>query len=461
MILQEGYQEDIMKKKIIIVSVIIISVTLIALKFIPKKDISTSYGFTEIERGDIINTVSSTGELNPVSTVDVGTQVSGIIDNVLVDFNDNVVKGQLLAVIDTFVLATQLTDAKAAADRAKAQYDLAVLEHDNNVALFNKEMIAKYTLDKSETNMRSTKASWITAEAALKRAKRNLSYAMIKSPINGKVIHRNVEIGQTVAASYSTPTLFTIAEDLSKMEMLAVIDESDIGLIKEGINVTFEVPAYTDRTFSGRVSQIRLQPEIVSNVVMYTAVIQADNSDGALMPGMTATVDFLLDEARDVLMVSNSALSFKPNPEMMEQFRASRKDRTRKNRTEGTDKSEQPHYHDDRKTPDSLVTMDANLSNSRDTLQNNAPSERMDKMPENAALLWYLDDNGVVSAIPVIKGVTDGKNCQVSAMHGDLHEGMKIINKINDSKGSNQKDSTQKSNIFMQQGPGGMGGRRP
>ncbi len=272
-----------------------------------------AYQFKEITKGDVVNTVSSTGTLEAVSTVEVGTQVSGIIDKLYVDFNDIVKKGQLLAVLDTVLLNASLKDAQANMEKAEAQYELAQADLDRYKPMFEKGLISESEFLTTQVSVKTERANLKSAEVALQRATQNLNYAFIKSPINGTIIQRSVEEGQTVAASMSTPTLFIIAEDLSKMEIHAQVDESDIGMIKDGQSVEFDVQSYPDLKFTGQVRQIRLQPTTESNVVTYTVVVDTENKDNILLPGMTATIDFIIEESRDVLLVPNIALRYQPS----------------------------------------------------------------------------------------------------------------------------------------------------
>ncbi len=281
------------------------------------------YEFTTIERGDLENVISGTGTLSPVGTVEVGTQVSGTIEEIFVDFNDDVKQGQVLARLDTTMLAAAVDDARAGVLKAEAQCDQAVSDYQRDRELFEKKFVTEVQNQTSKTNMEIAKAALLSAQAGLKRAYANFRYAVITSPIDGKVIQRNVEPGQTVAASFSTPTLFLITEDLSKMEILGLVDESDIGQIVEGMTVRFTVEAHWDKTFHGTVRQIRLQPETIQNVVNYTVVIDAPNEDGLLYPGMTATIDFISERVEDTLLVLNKALRVQPTDEMRKQMRAS------------------------------------------------------------------------------------------------------------------------------------------
>jgi HlyD family secretion protein len=278
------------------------------------------FTFVTVTRGRLDTTISSTGTMNPVGSVDVGTQVSGKIDRIMVDFNDTVRKGQVLAVLDTTLLAASVHDAEANIAKAQAAYDQAKNLYERNIVMYQNNYISESDLISFRTQMEAARADLESAQIALKRARTNLGYAVIRSPISGKVIYKNVQEGQTVAASLSTPTLFTIAEDLSRMEIYALVDESDIGKILPGQRVRFTVEAYPDKTFSGEVRQIRLQPTTVQNVVNYTVVVEAGNEDMLLLPGMTATVEFLPEPAPETLLIPNSALRFQPTAEMLQKY---------------------------------------------------------------------------------------------------------------------------------------------
>ncbi len=270
-----------------------------------------------VERGEILTTITSSGTLDPVATVDVGTQVSGIIDRIYVDFNDTVEKGQLIAELDRTFLAGALDEALASRNRARALYDLAEAEYRRNEPLYKKGFLSEQEFTKIRTDYLSQQATLQSAEASVKKARINLQYATITSPIKGTVIQRNIEVGQTVAASFSAPTLFVIAEDLRRMQILASVDEADIGEIHRLQEVRFTVQAFPDRNFLGVVEQVRLQPTVEQNVVTYTVVIETDNKDGLLLPGMTATVDFVVAKAENALLVPNAALRFRPQQDTL------------------------------------------------------------------------------------------------------------------------------------------------
>jgi HlyD family secretion protein len=384
--------------------IVVVVIGLIIFNAVNSKDISNQYVFDKIKRGNLINTVSSTGTINAVSTVEVGTQVSGIIDKIYVDFNDQVHKGQLMAVLDTVLLKTTLMDAQANMEKAKAQLEEAQADYDRNLPLFQKKLISEAEFLPIQIQLKTQKANLISAQASLERAQRNLRYAFIHSPINGTVIQRNVEEGQTVAASLQAPVLFVIAEDLSKMEIHAQVDESDIGMIKEGQKVTFTVQAYPDKTFNGVVRQIRLQPTTVQNVVNYTVIIDAANNDNLLLPGMTATIDFIVEERQDVLLVPNTALRFQPSQEAMQNYYS----------------REQKRFE---AMPDSLKNkMNFGGNFQRGQNAGNSSGQR----PKDIGRVWYLDNNHNLAMARFKTGATDGKETEILKSR-DLKDGMEVI----------------------------------
>jgi len=411
------------------------------------------YQFVEITRGNLENTVSATGTVNPVSTVEVGTQVSGIIDVLNVDFNDVVQKGQVLAVLDTSLLKAAVLDAQAQVDRTQALHDQAVADHRRNLPLFEKGFLSEQEFLPLEISVKTTRASLQSARVALGRAETNLGYAVIRSPIYGTVIQRAVEQGQTVAASLQAPVLFIIAEDLSQMEIHAQVDESDIGYIREGQAVRFDVQAHPDRMFSGIVKQVRLQPTTVQNVVNYTVIVDAPNPDGLLLPGMTATIDFIIEQREDVLLVSSAALRLQPTEEMRQDLR-----RRMQRGLEAT--------------PDSI----RNRTRAR-TARERSPGGGIIRDPfsgENSsgdvAALWFFDDDGRLNMIPIRKGATDGQQTEIvlldppadvaGAAPGEstgrrgnvkLQEGQQVISAIL----MNDKEESKASS------PSGMPFRRP
>jgi HlyD family secretion protein len=270
-----------------------------------------AYRTDPVTRGDVQQSVTATGTVNPVTTVQVGTQVSGTIKELYADFNSRVKKGQIIAQIDPTFYETQLAQAQANTDRADAAMRDAERILNQNKTLFARNLVAKNDYDAAVTGYDSAKAQLAQAKAALQTAATNLSYTKIFSPVDGIVISRNVDVGQTVAASFQTPTLFTIAQDLTKMQINTNVAESDIGVVQVGQDVEFTVDAYPDAQFKGRVWQKRQAPITVQNVVTYDVVIQVNNNDFRLMPGMTANVAIIIETKRNVLRITNASLRFR------------------------------------------------------------------------------------------------------------------------------------------------------
>ena len=260
----------------------------------------------------IATTISATGTLEPVDQVEVGTQVSGDISKIYVDFNTKVKKGQVIAELDKSKLRATLTQAEIAYKSAQADYNYKESTYNRVKKLSESNSASAVELETAEYNMNSAKLAVERSENEVNQAKLNLSYATIKSPISGVVLKRAVEVGQTVAASMSTPTLFVIAKDLSQMKVMADVDEADIGQVKAGQRVEFTVDAYQDDKFSGTVQEVRLSPTTTSNVVTYTVVISAENPDQKLLPGMTATCTIVTQEVKDALSIPVKALKFSP-----------------------------------------------------------------------------------------------------------------------------------------------------
>ncbi len=265
------------------------------------------YVTLNISRGDMRYVVTATGEINPVNTVSVGSQVSGTIQEIAVDYNSRVKKGDLLLTIEPSVLQASVDESRAALDAAQSKLNLAKNNYERDSTLYKDGFIARAEMEESQANYEQAIQMVKQAESQYERAVTNLGYATITSPVDGTVIARKVDKGQTVAASFQTPDLFEIAEDLSKMQIETAVSEADIGVIHEGQNVTFTVDAYPQKKFNGVVRQIRLSPTTTSNVVVYTVVIDVDNADLSLMPGMTAFVTILISEAKDVWKTQNAA----------------------------------------------------------------------------------------------------------------------------------------------------------
>lgn len=273
----------------------------------------TAYETTTVVKGNISTTVTATGTIEPVTSVDVGTQVSGIVSHIYVDYNSEVKAGQVIAELDRTNLISELTSQRANLTSAQSTYDYQRANHERYKALYDKGLISANDYEQARLSYVQAEQQLTSAQQNVKRAETNLGYATITSPINGIVLNKAVEEGQTVAASFSTPTLFTIAQDLTDMRVIADIDEADIGEVKEGQRVVFTVDAFPNDSFEGCVTQVRQQATTESNVVTYEVVISAPNADLKLKPGLTANVTIYTLEKNDVLTVSAKALRFTPN----------------------------------------------------------------------------------------------------------------------------------------------------
>ena len=268
--------------------------------------------------GDITKTITANGTINPVNVIEVGAQVSGRIEKIFVDYNDQVKKNQRLAELDTSILKKEVGEAESVMNKAKANLDLVDLNYQRTAELFKNNYIAKVELDQAETELKNVREEYNIAKSQYERAKINLSYAFINSPVSGVVISREVDIGQTVASSFSAPILFKIAEDLTKMQIETSVSEADIGSVKEGQTVEFTVDSYPNKVFEGYIKQIRLNPTTESNVVVYNVIIEIKNETGELMPGMTAYVTIPIGEVYDVKRIHTISLRFKPDARLLE-----------------------------------------------------------------------------------------------------------------------------------------------
>ncbi len=273
---------------------------------------------TKAGRSTISNSVTATGTVEPVIKVDVGTQVSGIIDKIYVDYNSEVTKGQVIAEMDKVNLEAELLSKEAVLESSKVEYEYQQKNYSRSKTLYEKQLISDTEFETATYNYEKAKSSYDSNRSDMVKVRRNLEYAIITSPIDGVVINRAVEEGQTVAAGFSTPTLFTIANDLTQMRVIADVDEADIGQVEEGQNVKFTVDAYPEDVFEGTVTQVRLEATVTSNVVTYEVVISAYNPDLKLKPGLTANVTIYTLERLNVLTVPSKALRFVPEAELLE-----------------------------------------------------------------------------------------------------------------------------------------------
>ena len=383
-------------------------------------DETGSYRFVTVERGDLESVVAATGTLDAVTTVQVGTQVSGIVSEILVDYNDRVEAGQVIARIDPTLLEIAVREARADLERSQAQMRHAQGEFQRLRSLHGDGIVSEADFQMAQYELEVAAAA-SSAEIRLEKARQNLSYATIYAPISGTVVERDVDVGQTVAASLSAPELFEIAGDLSSMRILASVDESDIGGIDDGQRARFTVQAFPDLTFEGVVRQVRLQSTTQENVVNYTVVIDVDNSDGRLLPGMTATVDFLVESAVDVLTVPNAALRFRATEEMWTEWRESSGDR---------DRSSRP----------------------------GAGQRASGQKRAGVTLLWSVDDHGALAATPVSVGISDGQSTEIRTRDPQAIEpGSRIIAGVTQASGGDTSSPFQSAQQSGRPGPPGPG----
>jgi HlyD family secretion protein len=380
------------KKRITVLAVTVVIAAAFAWAWAKySREEASPYRFATVERGDIRATVAATGALSAVTTVQVGTQVSGRVVEIHADFNDRVKKGQLIARIDPTLLEQAVRDAQAGLERSRAQFEQADIEYRRNLELFNGKVLTEIEFNTAKFARAVAAANVKSAQVALDRARQNLAYTEIFAPIDGIVVERNVDVGQTVAANFSAPQLFLIAKDLSRMQILASVAESDIGSIHEEQPVTFTVQAWPSDTFTGTVKKVRLQSTTTDNIVSYTVAIEVANPDGKLLPGMTASVDFITGEARSVLTVPNAALRFRPTQAMIASVR----------------------------TPRNAGTGDGARSSGAGSGRAGAH-----RAPD-AAVLWYLDAAGKLVRARVQTGLTDGQRTEVTGQ--GLEPGLEVI----------------------------------
>lgn len=303
------------KKALVIAAVAAIAVLAVWLLSGGKKEEKITFDTAAVAPANIMNSITATGTIEPVTSVTVGTQVSGIVSKLFVDYNSVVKKGQVIAELDKTNLMSQLNTAKTQLATAQSQLNYQTANYNRYKTLFEKGLVAADDFDNAKLSYTQAKEQMASAKEEVQRAQTNLGYATITSPIDGVVLSKSVEEGQTVAASFSTPELFTIAQDLTNMQVVADVDEADIGDVKEGERVSFTVDAYPDDTFEGEVKQVRQEATTTNNVVTYEVVISAPNADLKLKPGLTANVTIYTAERKGVLSVPSKALRFTPQKE--------------------------------------------------------------------------------------------------------------------------------------------------
>ena len=303
------------KKALVIAAVAAIAALAVWLLSGGKKEETITFDTAAVAPANIMNSITATGTIEPVTSVTVGTQVSGIVNKLFVDYNSVVKKGQVIAELDKTNLMSQLNTAKTQLATAQSQLNYQTANYKRYKTLFEKGLVAADDFDNAKLSYTQAKEQVVSAKEEVQRAQTNLGYATITSPIDGVVLSKSVEEGQTVAASFSTPELFTIAQDLTNMQVVADVDEADIGDVKEGERVSFTVDAYPDDTFEGEVKQVRQEATTTNNVVTYEVVISAPNADLKLKPGLTANVTIYTAERKGVLSVPSKALRFTPQKE--------------------------------------------------------------------------------------------------------------------------------------------------
>lgn len=452
-----------MKKylKYIIIAVLVIA-AIVAFTQIKKHKNKPEWRTDKPSNGTIREVVTATGSLNPYVLVEVGTEVSGKIAKIYKDYNDTVRKGELLAKLDTEILMTSLESARADVNKAAISRDEAKLEYDIRTELFQKDMTAEYEMKKAEYAYKQAQQNLANAQLRLQTAQKNLQNASITSPIDGVIVARNVNEGQTVAASFSSPTLFTIANNLDQMQITANVDEADIGKIKLEMPVEFTVDAYAGEQFNGSVQQIRLNSTTEQNVVSYSVIIDADNPEHKLLPGMTTNVSIIIQSKDNVLRVPETATRFSPTKEIWELFGLKWEDdlisNARKQAMEKAMAKMKPAGQDSLQAPGTR-TRTGKMPTAGDSARKAFTRHRgFDGPPmrgpngsgrSGSAMIWVLKDK-VPELIMVRTGVSDGAFVEIQ---GELDPATVIIT------GVNYKDAAQASgNSAIQRGPG-MGPR--
>ncbi len=394
------------KKTIIISSVVVIILAIAAFTFLKGDNAVIIEAKTvAAKKANVTTMVTATGTIEPTNQVDVGTQVSGVVEKIYVDYNSEVKEGQLIAELDKTNLKASLTQSQAAYDNAVSQRNYMKTIYDRQKSLFDNQVISKSDFDDAEYNYQTAKGTVTQRYSDLQSARTNLGYANIYSPIDGVVLSRAIDVGQTVAASFSTPTLFTIAQDLKEMQVEADVDEADIGYVKNGQRVEFTVDAYIGETFEGVVTQVRLDPTVTSNVVTYTVVIKADNPDLKLKPGLTATISIYTLELKDVLTAEAKAINFKPEREILATYN-------------------QQHE------------LEANNS----------------KRSRENTILWVLEADNSITPKTVTLGASDGVNVQILS---GISEGDKLVYSLKGVSKSEAGTAEKSESPFMPQRPGG------
>jgi len=403
--------------------------------FFNKKDDIAKVVTEKPQYGDISNSVTSTGTVQPVDTVMVGTQVSGTIQAMYADFNSKVKKGQLLAQIDKTVLAAQLQQIQANLASANSQLQYTQTNYERQSKLFNVGAVSKVDEETAQNAYRTAKAQVDNLQSQITAAKKNLSYTEIYSPIDGTVLSRNVNVGQTVAASFNTPTLFVIAKDLTKMQVQAAVDEADIGNVKVSQDATFTVDAFPDDVFKGYVKDIRLEPTVSANVVTYVTMIDAPNNEMKLKPGMTASVTIITKEDKNVLLIPAKALAFKPDSAQLKNYVIVRGHGGGNGRNGQSGQQKRQH-------------------NTGDSTQHRQHMQTKDSTAE-IAFVWVLTGD-TLRQKRILTGLNDDANVEVIS---GLTENDNVVTGMETGQNSGKPDAAARS-PFMPQRNNRGGGRR-
>lgn len=394
--------------------------------------------------GDINNSVTSTGNIQPVDTVIVGTQISGPISAIYTDFNAKVKQGQLIAKIDPTVLTAQLNQIQANYASALSQLTYARTMYERQSKLYSVGAISQVDNETALNSFNAAKAQVDNLQSQIKAAQKNLSYTDIYSPIDGTVLSRNVSVGQTVAASFNTPTLFVIAKDLTKMQVRAQVDEADIGNVKVGQDVTFTVDAFPDDVFKGRVNDIRLQPAVSANVVTYTTLIDAPNNELKLKPGMTASVNIVTKEDRNVMLLPAKALAFVPDSTQLKKYtivgRGARGGRGNRQRSQ---QGQQAQGNDTAKR-------EHNVADSSRRWQHIVPKDSAAQV----GFVWILKGDSIIQK-RVFTGLNDDTNVEIL---GGLTGTEDVVTGVQQGNSKGSKDAAARSPFMPQRGGGNRGG---
>ncbi|MCX6640338.1 MAG: efflux RND transporter periplasmic adaptor subunit [bacterium] len=454
-----------MKKTIIITGLTVAILAVAAYLLFAKSDTPKyEFRFDQVSNGDLNVNVTATGTINAVISVDVGTQVSGIISKLYADFNSVVKEGQVIAQIDPTFLQQSIKDAEANLEKVKAQLADSKRTLDRTSSLFQNQLESQQNLDAAQTTLETNQANMKQALASLDRAKINLSYATIYAPINGVVINRMVNVGQTVAASFSSPTLYTIVNDLRKMQVETTIDESDIGKVSIDQKATFTVDAYPEDNFAGVVSQIRLAPVSIQNVVNYTVIIDVDNNQLKLMPGMTANVNVLVAHDTNVVRVPNMALRFQPPAELIDSTkfsahqggRAKEKHVQAQNHTASPADSVKQGEMQPAVAPQAIATPNENKKYG--IIQSFPEYQKSAYIPEHDSgmgKVWILNSKGKLEPVFLRTGLSDGKYTEITTT--TLKPGDQIVIGASNNSGSTENGQNPLTGSSGGHRPGGGG----